>query len=227
MVCSNWQYLDWSVADTDTGRSWTIGELRSRDFESLHQLWWVCVKERNRLATEKIERKRIEAGYGDHENQQRDKTVQETMKAILDTLAERHQAYQEAFELAKRDPSIDLSRTDGPQYEQTPYVCQAYLEDGAVLTIYAGPIRTRTRREQDTVRESTGGTGGRIIEGQYNYRTRTATEGEGNSINGYCAHECVTTCIYTTSRFPAAYLSKFHCKGLPLYDCEPFGLYIT
>jgi large subunit ribosomal protein L47 len=127
MVCSNWQYPGRLVADTDTGRSWTIGELRSRDFESLHQLWWVCVKERNRLATEKIERKRLEAGYGDHENQQRDKTIQKTMKAVLDTLAERHQAYQEAFELARRDPTIDLSRTDGPQYEQTPYVRQSYL----------------------------------------------------------------------------------------------------
>jgi large subunit ribosomal protein L47 len=122
MVCSDWLYWAWPVADKDTGRSWTMGELRSRDFESLHQLWWVCVKERNRLATEKIERKRLEAGYGDHENQERDRTVQETMKAVLDTLAERHQAYQEAFELAKRDPSIDLSRTDGPQYEQPPYV---------------------------------------------------------------------------------------------------------
>lgn len=106
------------------GRAWTVGELRSRDWDSLHQLWWLCVKERNRLATEKLERARINAGYGDHENKQRDKTVQETMKAVLDTLAERHQAYQEALELAKNDPAIDLSRIDGPQYTQpAPYVC--------------------------------------------------------------------------------------------------------
>lgn len=110
------------VADRDAGRSWTVGELRSRDWDSLHQLWWVCVKERNRLATEKLERKRLEAGYGDYENQERDKTVQETMKAILDTLAERHQAYQEAYVLAQRDPDIDLSRTDGPQFTQPTYV---------------------------------------------------------------------------------------------------------
>lgn len=111
-----------AVADGDTGRAWTVGELRSRDWDALHQLWWVCVKERNRLATEKIERKRLNAGYGDYENHGRDKTVQETMKAILDTLAERHQAYQEAYALAQRDPDIDLSRTDGPQYTQPPYV---------------------------------------------------------------------------------------------------------
>lgn len=82
----------------------------------------MCVKERNRLATEKIERHRIEAGYGDLENKNRDKVVQETMKAILDTLAERHQAYTEAYELARNDPDVDLSRTDGPQFTEPAYV---------------------------------------------------------------------------------------------------------
>ncbi|KAH9877075.1 54S ribosomal protein L4 mitochondrial [Plenodomus lingam] len=104
------------------GRAWTVGELRSRDWDSLHQLWWVCVKERNRLATEKLERARLQAGYGDYENKQRDTVVQETMKAILDTLAERHQAYTDALELAKRDPSINLRKRNGPQYIQpAPY----------------------------------------------------------------------------------------------------------
>jgi large subunit ribosomal protein L47 len=96
--------------------------LRNRDFSTLHQLWWVCAKERNRLATEKIERHRLEAGYGDRETEKRDQTIQETMKAILDTLAERHQAYEEAYELAKSDPDIDLSRTDGPQFTEPAYV---------------------------------------------------------------------------------------------------------
>jgi large subunit ribosomal protein L47 len=143
MVGSVWRYGVRSVADNGTGRSWTVGELRSRDFDTLHQLWWICVKDRNRLATEKIERKRLEAGYGDYENQQRDKTIQETMKAILDTLAERHQAYQEAFELAKHDPNIDLSRTDGPQYEvATPYVRLVLSYNWVMLTALAGRAGT-------------------------------------------------------------------------------------
>lgn len=105
------------------GREWTVGELRSKDWDSLHQLWWICVKERNRLATEKLERSRVRALYGDHESKERDQAVQKTMKAILDTLAERTQAYEEAVALASQDPTIDLSRTSGPQYEQLPYVC--------------------------------------------------------------------------------------------------------
>jgi large subunit ribosomal protein L47 len=44
------------------------------------------------------------------------------MKAILDTLAERQQAYTEAYELAKNDPNVDLSRTDGPQFTEPTYV---------------------------------------------------------------------------------------------------------
>jgi len=126
------------------GRSWTVGELRSRDWESLHQLWWVCVKERNRLATEKIERKRLQAGYGDHENEYRDKTVQKTMKAILDTLAERHQAYHEAFELAKRDPQIDMSRTDGPQYQQAPYDHFEADDDAQPEPTNEAPVKEKT-----------------------------------------------------------------------------------
>lgn len=105
------------------GREWTVGELRSKDWDSLHQLWWICVKERNRLATEKLERSRVRALWGDHESKDRDQAVQKTMKAILDTLAERTQAYEEAVALASQDPTIDLSRTSGPQYEQLPYVC--------------------------------------------------------------------------------------------------------
>ncbi|KAF2824550.1 MRP-L47-domain-containing protein [Ophiobolus disseminans] len=115
------QLLQTPVEENKYGRAWTIGELRSRDFETLHQLWWVCAKERNRLATEKIERHRLDAGYGDYENKNRDETVQKTMKAILDTLAERQQAYWEAYGLAKQDPAIDLSRTDGPQFTEPAY----------------------------------------------------------------------------------------------------------
>jgi large subunit ribosomal protein L47 len=143
MVGCNWTNGGIMVADRDAGRSWTVGELRSRDWDSLHQLWWVCVKERNRLATEKLERKRLEAGYGDYENQERDKTVQETMKAILDTLAERHQAYQEAYVLAQHDPDIDLSRTDGPQFTQPTYVRSISYGIDCMLTQSTGSARSR------------------------------------------------------------------------------------
>ena len=102
------------------GRAWTVFELRERDWETLQQLWWVCVKERNRLATEELTRVRHETPDGDTEAKQRDETIQKTMKAIIDTLVERNNAYQEAYELAKNDPSIDLYRPDH-QYQESTY----------------------------------------------------------------------------------------------------------
>ncbi|KAL1598632.1 54S ribosomal protein L4 mitochondrial [Paraconiothyrium brasiliense] len=111
------------------GRAWTVNELRNRDWETLQQLWWVCVKERNRLATAHYEHKRQGAGYGQSEMEQRDETIQETMKAILDTLAERNNAYEEAYKLAKHDPTIDLRRT-GHQYQESSYDAEdMYQED--------------------------------------------------------------------------------------------------
>ena len=57
------------------GRAWTYAELSYKSFNDLHGLYWVCVKEKNRIATAAKERDRVFAGYGDYESQSRNREV--------------------------------------------------------------------------------------------------------------------------------------------------------
>jgi hypothetical protein len=74
------------VLTSDSGRSWAVTELRDKSWDDLHKLWWVCIKERNRIATSNLERDRLKAGYGEHEAGGRDKTVS-SFPSILTALA--------------------------------------------------------------------------------------------------------------------------------------------
>ncbi|PVH98948.1 MRP-L47-domain-containing protein [Periconia macrospinosa] len=102
------------------GRAWSVNELRGRDWETLQQLWWVCVKERNRIATEMLEMKRLNADYQMPMVEGRDEVVQQTMKAIIDTLVERNIAYKDALKIAHQDPTVEFSRT-GVRYQEQTY----------------------------------------------------------------------------------------------------------
>ncbi|KAF3183225.1 54S ribosomal protein L4 mitochondrial [Orbilia oligospora] len=91
------------------GRAWTVEELRHKSWDDLHKLWWACVKERNILATQQLERERVKPGYGESEAYTRNRLVRDTQRAIKHALTERYYAWQEALKVAESDSDIDLS----------------------------------------------------------------------------------------------------------------------
>lgn len=94
------------------GRAWTVPELRNKGWTDLHKLWWVCLKERNRLATAKVELLRLKVKekpmYGDFEALERLKEINGTMRGIKHVLTERYYAWQNARALAVDDEEVDF-----------------------------------------------------------------------------------------------------------------------
>ncbi|KAI1351360.1 mitochondrial 39-S ribosomal protein L47 (MRP-L47)-domain-containing protein [Xylaria sp. FL0043] len=105
------------------GRGWTVEELRHKSWEDLHKLWWVCVKEQNRLATARKERSRLKLPDGAEEGAIRLGEVRRTMRSIKHALTERWYLWEDARRLAETDPEIDLSNL------QNPYTPRDYLEE--------------------------------------------------------------------------------------------------
>ncbi|KAL1887366.1 54S ribosomal protein L4 mitochondrial [Ceratocystis pirilliformis] len=117
--------------DAEHGRAWTVEELRKKDWEDLHRLWWVCLRERNMIATATYERIRLDVGFGTQEARSRDAQVRLTMKRIKATLTERHYVWEDARKVAENDPEINLSG-EGDAYLPAPQSdADVFAEDEA------------------------------------------------------------------------------------------------
>ncbi|KAL1933576.1 hypothetical protein VTP01DRAFT_7666 [Rhizomucor pusillus] len=77
-----------------TGRSWTAKELRQKSFEDLHKLWYVLLKERNVLATQRGEARRQQLSTDVFDNSDRMKKVRKSMARIKLVLNERQREYE-------------------------------------------------------------------------------------------------------------------------------------
>ncbi|KAF7712395.1 54S ribosomal protein L4, mitochondrial [Penicillium ucsense] len=108
--------------DAAFGRPWSVQELRNKSWDDLHKLWWVCVKERNRIATSNLERSRLKAGFGDHEANQRDDAIVVTQKTIKHVLRERFYAWEDASRLYAKGyrPQDQDSMEEAALEEMTP-----------------------------------------------------------------------------------------------------------
>ncbi|KAI5926140.1 MRP-L47-domain-containing protein [Camillea tinctor] len=111
--------------DSEHGRGWTVEELRHKSWDDLHKLWWVCVKEQNRIATARKEKSRMRLQAGQEETADRLTEVRKTMKSIKHALTERFYLWEDARVLAENDSEIDLGNTE------QPYMPGRYLEESA------------------------------------------------------------------------------------------------
>ncbi|KAM0718413.1 hypothetical protein Q7P37_005483 [Cladosporium fusiforme] len=90
------------------GRGWTLQELRAKSWDDLHRLWWVCLKDINRVMTNEAERIRLDAGYGQYEAEMRLDEIRQTQKNIKICLTQRWYSWEEARVAAMEDEEIDL-----------------------------------------------------------------------------------------------------------------------
>ncbi|KAJ3022541.1 39S ribosomal protein L47, mitochondrial, partial [Thoreauomyces humboldtii] len=100
----------WSETEVPTGRAWLASELRTKSFEDMHSLWWMCIKEQNRLYSQKEEARRFQLYFPHRERMYQVKT---TMKRIKLVLWERRIEWFRAQAVLKREEAASKLRTEG------------------------------------------------------------------------------------------------------------------
>jgi large subunit ribosomal protein L47 len=104
----------WNKSDLKTGRPWSSALLRNKSFEDLHVLWWQCLKEMNKLTSQREEANRFDVMYP---HSDRIHSVKLTMAHIKQVLGERRLAYLKANEIyqrlcAKKDQATENKTED-------------------------------------------------------------------------------------------------------------------
>ncbi|KAG6837630.1 hypothetical protein H0H93_006151 [Arthromyces matolae] len=90
-----------------TGRAWKASELRLKSFQDLHTLWYILLRERNLLATQKEESRRM--GVQDPASQVSTRRTRKSMARIKYVLNERRLAYEGALQIveAEREEKVN------------------------------------------------------------------------------------------------------------------------
>ncbi|KAJ2373668.1 54S ribosomal protein L4 mitochondrial [Coemansia sp. RSA 2607] len=86
------------VSRDQTGRAWSASELRQKSWEDLQKLWYVVLKERNVLASQKEETQRLGIPAQFFSNKARIIKCKKTMARIKSVLTEREIAWRKASE---------------------------------------------------------------------------------------------------------------------------------
>ncbi|RDB18006.1 54S ribosomal protein L4, mitochondrial [Hypsizygus marmoreus] len=94
----------------ETGRAWKASELRLKSFSDLHTLWYILLRERNLLATQKEETRRM--GVTNTESQvslNRVHQCRKSMARIKAVINERRLAYEGAVKIAEEQREVQYN----------------------------------------------------------------------------------------------------------------------
>lgn len=77
---------NWKKDELLTGRPWQCGQLRQKSFEDLRKLWWISLKEINKLTSQKLDASRVNLEFP---HKGRVRAVKDTMSHIKMVLIHR------------------------------------------------------------------------------------------------------------------------------------------
>ncbi|OMJ25541.1 54S ribosomal protein L4, mitochondrial [Smittium culicis] len=94
-----------------TGRAWRAAELRNKSWEDLQKLWFVLLKERNLLATQKAEALRFRINAQFFSNTSRIVKCKQSMARIKSVLNERRLAYEKSIRISKHNRYLEFKNS--------------------------------------------------------------------------------------------------------------------
>ncbi|KAJ3145896.1 39S ribosomal protein L47, mitochondrial [Geranomyces variabilis] len=143
----------WNEEEVPTGRAWLAAELRTKSFEDLHCLWWTCIKEQNRLYSQKEESRRFNIFFP---HRQRLNECKLTMKRIKLVLWERRIAWFRAQAVLKREERRAALVESGLSPAEVD-AKMAELFPVPIADIGRKPSKVRAERDSEAKREATAG----------------------------------------------------------------------
>ncbi|GJE98316.1 54S ribosomal protein L4, mitochondrial [Phanerochaete sordida] len=96
-------------ANTGSSRSWSAPELRRKNFKDLHTLWYVLLRERNLLATQRAEGKRMNILENRLSSPVQATKVRKSMARIKYVINERRVAFEQAITILEERRQAKLS----------------------------------------------------------------------------------------------------------------------
>ncbi|KAF4617142.1 hypothetical protein D9613_005937 [Agrocybe pediades] len=131
-----------------TGRAWEASELRNKSFLDLHTLWYVALREKNLLATQREEARRMGVSHSELQvPMAKVRNCRKTMARIKMVLNERRLAYEGARKLAEQEAEQAL---------ENDLSSAAFDEEDSKILNFQLREKTRVKPAQKTVATQSG-----------------------------------------------------------------------